>query len=370
MKNLIPFIMLFCLIDCQAEDNNQFTIRLEINGLQSGDFIVFSTIQKPLYEIISNDTLYVKEPNICFFNKELAHTTCFSIVYHSQNINTAKHSFGTFLVKPSDNLRLQGTVTDLSTIMMSGGFYNDSLITRLEYMERAKDTSKSDELKELRKYIMKEINDSEYAVYLFLDNMSYVTYDELCVRFNGLEPNIKASYMGQCLKKTINIWASLQPGELAPEFTVIDTSENVLNLSDYKGKYLLVYFWEFCPATFQVQKRVKDLYQRFGKEQFDIIAFTTDDPKKEVSKVSIVGFEDTDQRTVNYRQQLLDELAQPWAFAFTNNPENHFMKQKYYVWNATMLTFISPEGKIIVRSYYTDLEEVLKTIERTLQQEI
>ena len=362
--------MLFCLIDCQAEDNNQFTIQLEINGLQSGDFIVFSTIQKPLYEIISNDTLYVKEPNVCFFNKELAHTTCFSIVYHSQNINTAKHSFGTFLVKPNDNLRLQGTVTDLSTIMMSGGFYNDSLITRLEYMERAKDTSKSDELKELRKYIMKEINDSEYAVYLFLDNMLYVTYDELCVRFNGLEPNIKASYMGQCLKKTINIWASIQHGELAPEFTVIDTSENVLNLSDYKGKYLLVYFLEFCPATFQVQKRVKDLYQRFGKEQFDIIAFTTDDPKKEVSKVSIVGFEDTDQRTVNYRQQLLDELVQPWAFAFTNNPENHFMKQKYYVWNATMLTFISPEGKIIVRSYYTDLEEVLKTIERTLQQEI
>ena len=49
---------------------------------------------------------------------------------------------------------------------------------------------------------------------------------------------------------------------------------------------------------------------------------------------------------------------------------NHFMIQKYFICNATMLTFIAPDGKIIACSYFTDLEEVLQTIEHTLMQKI
>ena len=119
--------------------------------------------------------------------------------------------------------------------------------------------------------------------------------------------------MGQCLKNTIETWELLQPGEQAPEFTVRDISGNVLNLSDYIGKYLLVYCWDFCPTTFQVQKRVTNLYQLFGKEQLAILAFTPDDPQKGVSKISIVGIDDTDPIIVNYKQQLLDQLTQPWS---------------------------------------------------------
>lgn len=370
MKKLIPFVLLLCLIPCRAKDNNPCVIQLDINGLQVGDIIVLSTIQKPLNEVISNDTLYIKEPNRCIFSKELTHTVCLSIKYYSKNKDTDNYYLGTFLVKPCDNLHLQGSVTDRSTIIMSGGFYNDSLIARLEHMERTKDASLSNELKELRTYMMKEINDSEYAVYLFLDNMVYVTYDELCTRFDKLEPYIKTSYMGQCLKNTIKTWSLLQPGEQAPEFTVRDISGNVLNISDYKGKYLLVYCWDFCPTTFQVQQRVIELYQRFDKEKFAILAFTPDDPKKEVSRVSMVGIDDTDPMIVNYRKQLLDQLAQPWSLVYTNRPENHFMEETYYICNAIMLTFISPDGKIIARSYFTDLEEVLQTIKRTMQQEI
>ena len=368
IKKLILFVLIFCQISCQAKNNNHCVIQMDINGLQVGDFIVLSTIQKPIYKILSSDTLYVEEPNKFSFNKELVHTVCLNIRFQSQKTDTDNFSIGTFLVKPGDSLLLHGTVTDRSTIKISGGFYNDPLVARLEHLERTKDVSLSDELKELRTYIMKEVNDNEYAVYLFLDNMVYVTYDELRTRFEGLEPHIKNSHMGQNLKNTINIWALLQPEEQAPKFTVRDISENVLNLSDYKGKYLLIYCWDFCPTTFQVQIRLTDLYQRFGKDQFAILAFTPDDPQKLVSKISIVGIDDTDPIIVNYRQQLLDQLAQPWSLAYTNHPENNFMVQKYYICNSTMLTFISPEGKIIARSYFTDLEEVLQTIERKLQQ--
>jgi Peroxiredoxin len=345
-------------------------IQLEIDGFNKGDIIVFTTIQTPIYEILSEDTLYVTEPNRGSFSKELTNTTCISIKYQPLNTDKDSYSFGTFLVKQGDSLHLHGAVTDCSTIVASGGFYNDSIVARLEYMEKSKDTTMSEELKELRTYMMKEVNDSEYAVYLFLDNLTYVTYDELCARFDNLEPHIKTSYMGQCLNNTINTWASLQPGKQAPDFTVIDISENVLNLSDYKGQYLLVYCWDFCPTTFQVQKGVIDLYQRFSKGRFAILAFTPDDPKKGVSGLSVTGYDDTDPVVVNMRQQFLDQLVQLWPLVYTNHPENHFMKQKYYICNSTMLTFIAPDGKIIARSYFTDLEEVLQTIERTLQQEM
>ena len=369
--SLISFTRLSQDIDqTKSETNNLCIINFEINGLQVGDIIILSSIQKPLYEITSIDTLHVKEPNKCFFSKEISHTLCLNIKYYPINKDIDNYSLGTFLVKQGDNLHLQGVATERSSIVASGGFYNDSLVMRLEYLEKTKDTSLYDELKKLRTYMMKEVNDNEYAVYLFLDNMVYVTYDELNTRFDGLEPHIKTSYMGQCLKNTIKIWASLQPGEQAPDFTVKDISKNVVNLSDYKGKYLLIYCWDFCPTTFQVQKQVKDLYQRFGKDKFAILAFTPNDPQKGISRISIQGVEDTDPIIVNYRKELLEQLAQPWSLAYTDHPENHFMKQKYYICNATMLTFISPEGKIITRSYFTDLGEVLQTIERTLQQEI
>ena len=354
----------------KLDANNSCIIQFEINGLQVGDMIILSTIQKPLYEITSIDTLYVKEPNKCFFNKEISHTVCFNIQHLPKNTDIDSYSLGTFLVKQGDNLRLHGVVSAHSTIVASGGFYNDSLVARLEQMERTGEASLSDELKKLRTYMMKEVNDSEYAVYLFLDDMIYVTYDELCARFDGLEPYIKASHMGQCLKNTIETWASLQPEEQAPDFTIRDISGNIINLSDYRGKYLLIYCWDFCPTTLQVQKRVTDLYQRFGGSQFTILAFTPDDPQKEVSRISMKGVDGTDPIIVNYRKGLLEQLAQPWSLAYTDHSENHFMKHKYYICNSTMLTFISPSGKIIARSYFTDLGDVLQTIEQTLQQEI
>ena len=298
------------------------------------------------------------------------HTTRIGIKYQPQNTDLESYYFGTFLVKPGDNIRLHGLITERSTIVTSGGFYSDSLVARLEYMEKNEDNSLSEELKKLRTYMMREVNDSEYAVYLFLDNLTYVTYDELCARFDGLETHIKTSYMGQCLNNTINTWESLQPGKQSPDFSVRDTSDNVVNLTDYKGQYLLIYCWNFCPTTFQVQKRVTDLYQRFGKEQFTVLAFTPDNPQKGVSGISVTGYKDTDPIVVEMRQRILDQLAQPWSLVYTNHPDNHFMIQKYYICNSTMLTCIAPDGRIIARSYFTDLEEVLQTIEHTLKQKM
>ena len=370
MKNLIPFFLLLSLISCDSLERKTCTIQLEIDGLNQGDTIILTTIQKPIYEILSKDTLLVTESNGGLFSMELSHTTCIGIKYQPQKTDLDSRSLGTFLVKPGDNIRLNGLLTEHSNIVTSGGFYNDSLVVQLDYMEKHKDNSLSEELKKLRTYMMREVNDNEYAVYLFLDNLDYITYDELCARFDGLEAHIKTSYMGQCLNNTIKTWASLQPGKQSPDFSVRYISDNVVNLTDYTGQYLLVYCWDFCPTTFQVQKRVADLYQRFGKEQFAVLAFTPDNPQKGVSGISVIGYDDTDSIVVNMRQQILDQLAQSWPLVYTNHPDNHFMIQKYFICNATMLTFIAPDGKIIARSYFTDLEEVLQIIEHTLMQKM
>lgn len=368
MKNLIYLVLLLGLTSYSSVGEKKCSIQFEIEGLEKGDVLVFTTIQTPLYEVLSEDSIYVTNPNRVLFNKELLHTTCINIKYQSQNEDS--YSLGTFLVKPGDKLDLQGSITEHSNIMASGGFYNDSLVSRLEYMEKSKDTTLTEELKKSQTYLMKEVNNNEYAVYLFLNNLAHVTYDELRTRFDNLAPPIKTSYMGQCLNNTIKTWTSLQPGEQAPDFSVIDRSGNRVNLSDYKGRYLLIYCWDFCPTTLQVQKRVTDLHQRFSKSRFAMLAFTPDNPKKALSGLSVTGYDDTDPVVVNMRQQFLDQLVQLWPLVYTNHPENHSMKQKYYICNSTMLTFIAPDGKIIARSYFTDLEKVLQTVERTLQKDI
>ena len=51
MKNLIPFVLLLCLMSYQSVGKKTCTIRLEIDGLNKGDIIVLTTIQHPVYEI-------------------------------------------------------------------------------------------------------------------------------------------------------------------------------------------------------------------------------------------------------------------------------------------------------------------------------
>jgi hypothetical protein len=106
---------------------------------------------------------------------------------------------------------------------------------------------------------------------------------------------------------------------------------------------------------------------------FDVLALTPEDPAIAVKEMSVIVDDFTDEEnepaSEQDRKKMLEQMAQPWTVAYIDLPENHFILERYYLgWVADALTFIGPDGKIIARSYYTDLEKTLKTIERTLSE--
>ncbi len=77
---------------------------------------------------------------------------------------------------------------------------------------------------------------------------------------------------------------SIEKGQKAPEFTgVIETGEKV-SLADYAGKKLVLYFYpkDDTPGCTAEACDLRDHYQRFQDEGYEILGVSPDSPEKHV----------------------------------------------------------------------------------------
>lgn len=70
-------------------------------------------------------------------------------------------------------------------------------------------------------------------------------------------------------------------GKIATNFTLKDTSNNQVSLSDYKGKYVLIDFWaSWCAPCRAENPNVVKAYNKFKNKNFTIISISLDDSQK------------------------------------------------------------------------------------------
>src|SRR5690606_11496988 len=73
-------------------------------------------------------------------------------------------------------------------------------------------------------------------------------YTELQALYNTLSDAVKSSEEGKEFQEYRNTLETVQIGKVAPAFTQNDTSGNPVQLSDFKGRYVLLDFWaSWCP---------------------------------------------------------------------------------------------------------------------------
>ena len=100
------------------------------------------------------------------------------------------------------------------------------------------------------------------------DILEYVSY--LSERQQGKESVKSLAEYAERKRKT-------EEGAEAPLFTLKDDRGNTVNLSDYRGKYLLVDFWASwcgpCRASFSL---VAGLYKKYAGDKFDILGVSLD----------------------------------------------------------------------------------------------
>jgi peroxiredoxin len=167
--------------------------------------------------------------------------------------------------------------------------------------------------------------------------------------FSLLSPAIRQTKAGIEFAKKIEAWKNTSVGAIAPDFTQNDPDGKPIQLSDFKGQYLLIDFWaSWCGPCRQENPNVVKAYNQFKDKGFTILGVSLD--RNDGREKWLKAIED-------------DQLT--WAHVSDLQYWNNAAAKLYAV-NAIPANFLlDTEGKIIGRNLRGEdlvrkLEEVLK----------
>ena len=192
--------------------------------------------------------------------------------------------------------------------------------------------------KKIDEYVAKEPS-SVAGVYMFSQlymfvsgTMKYGTLDSMLNKFTG---EAKAStYYASLAKSRIKLKA-VQPGAVAPDFTLLKRDSSKLTLSSLRGKYLLIDFWaSWCHPCRQAIPHWKSVYQEYHDKGFDILSVSDDNRWKDWTKA-------------------MDEEKMPWHQVDDEFPVKNMPAKVGSLYMTTFIPFyvlLDKEGKILVYS--------------------
>ena len=131
----------------------------------------------------------------------------------------------------------------------------------------------------INKQFIKENPDSFISLNA-LESYAYsADYVDIAPLFNGLAPAIKASEPGKKFAESLPKLKAVALGATAPEFAEADTSGKIVNLSSFRGKYVLIDFWaSWCGPCRHENPNVVKAFNHYKGQKFTIVGVSLDRP--------------------------------------------------------------------------------------------
>ncbi len=132
--------------------------------------------------------------------------------------------------------------------------------------------------------------------------------------------------------------------QVALPIRLSDTSGKFVNLSDFRGKYVLLDFWaSWCKPCRENNSVLKELYEKYTSAKIDIVSISGDTKRKEWKKA-------IDNEKMNWKN--VSDLKGYQGPVFT----------QYVIDAVPTYILINPEGKIVFR-YVNEIENVKHILE-------
>lgn len=170
----------------------------------------------------------------------------------------------------------------------------------------------------------------------------FLFVDQMVSDLNQKYPDTK---MIQVMANQLDEMRALSIGQIAPEISLPDPDGNMVNLSDLRGKYVLIDFWAaWCRPCRQENPNVVKLYNEYNDKGFEVFGVSLD-------------------RTKDAWVKAIEEDELTWTHVSDLKYFNSAAAALYQI-NAIPATYmVDPEGRIIAKDLRgVNLENKLKEI--------
>lgn len=262
------FVLLYLfLTNCSGngDKSKNFTLIGRVNGIDSGKVI----IQYGLISTFFQDTALVKNGRF-IFTGTIKEPTKANLIFDEQNRLV-------IYLEPG-RMRFDLTI-DKFAEAKSRGSKSQKVLERLR-LEQKLATNKDSVL-----FSFVSKNTSSYLTPYFLQQLEIqkkISSDSLTSIFNRLPLKIQTSIYGRVIQGIIRRNQNTSIGSFASDFSAQDVNGNLIKLSDFKHKNIVILeFWaSWCGHCRQGFNHLKKLYDRYHSDGLEIIAIASYDNSK------------------------------------------------------------------------------------------
>lgn len=174
------------------------------------------------------------------------------------------------------------------------------------------------------------------SLFLLWQLKEQLTIDEVNKIYNGLDPIVRNSAVGKRARKNFDGIVKNSVGQIAPGFTQNDVDGKPVNLSSYRGKYVLVDFWaSWCAPCRAENPNLVKTYARYAPKGFEILGVSLDNKEE------------------NWKKAIADDGLK-WKHVSDLKGWQNAVSQLYGVRGVPASYLIDPQGVIVAKDLRGD----------------